>query len=835
MTIVHDNGAMVEGQVVRIGGRRLRVSHLDKVLYPETGTTKGEVLDYYVRIAPWLIPHASARPATRKRWPDGVGTADSPREPFFAKALEQGAPEWIDRAPIDHSTGAKLYPLIDDAATLAWLAQGAALELHAPQWRFGPDGRPAHPDRLVLDLDPGPDVTLADCARVARWCREILAGMGLEPFPVTSGSKGIHLYAALPGGDAGPSSDDAAALARELARAIESDHPDRVTSSMATAARAGRVFIDWSQNSASKTTILPYSLRGLSRPFVAAPRTWDELDDEGLAQLDLDEVLRRAESGGDPLAALGFRAGARRAASGPLSAYIAKRSATRTPEPVPDNPLAAPTAPGEAPRFVIQEHHATRLHWDVRLEHDGVFVSWAVPRGLPAESGRNHLAVMTEDHPLEYGSFAGTIPRGEYGAGTVTIWDEGRYDVEKWRDDEVIVTLHGRAGGPVGSARFAFIRTSGEGEKSSWLLHRTKTDASGAPQTAAAPVLPTSVDPAGERPGAHSHPSDPRPSDDRLVARRIAPMLAVAASPELARTAAARWQRSHEAAWVEAKWDGVRAIGVWDGRALALYARSGTEITARYPEVTAAANFGDMPVTIDGEIVARDNRGRPSFSRLQARMHLTKPTEIEREAARTPVEYYLFDAPSVAGSLDERRRTLEALPLEPPIVVPPVFDDVDDALSAARALGLEGIVVKDPASPYRPGSRSDEWLKVKFTHTQDVVIGGIRAGRGARTGSIGSLLVGVQTPAGLRYAGRVGTGFSERTLERLQQSLEPLRTDDCPFLAVPEADRRDATWVLPELVGEVTFAEWTPDGSLRHASWRGLRADRSPGEVVRET
>ncbi len=266
----------------------------------------------------------------------------------------------------------------------------------------------------MLDLDPGPGTGLAECAEVARWAREILGHMGLDPFPVTSGSKGIQLYSALPPGQ---TSEQASALAHELARAIEADHPDLVVSSMKKSVRDGRVLIDWSQNNGAKTTIAPYSLRGRAHPDVAAPRTWDELDDPDLRQLSFEEVLARIDDIGDPLSALGFHAGGRESDDGPLAAYISKRTAGKTPEPVPSDPAAATVDPSDLPRFVIQEHHATALHWDFRLEHDGVLVSWAVPRGVPPTPRRNSLAIMTEDHPMDYASFEGTIPAGEYGGG----------------------------------------------------------------------------------------------------------------------------------------------------------------------------------------------------------------------------------------------------------------------------------------------------------------------------------------------------------------------------------------------------------------------------------
>lgn len=816
---------------MRIGGRRLRLSNLDKVLYPETGTTKGEVVDYYSRIAPLLLPHVADRPLTRKRWPDGVGTDASPGEPFFAKALEPGAPTWVRRFPIDHSSGAKDYPLVDDLPTLVYLAQVASLELHVPQWRFSSEGGRQNPDRLVLDLDPGPGVGLAECAEVARWARAILQDIGLDPLPVTSGSKGIHLYARL---DGRQSSDAASAVAKELARAIEADHPDLVVSQMSKAARPGKVFIDWSQNNGSKTTIAPYSLRGRPRPYVAAPRTWAELDDPDLRHLLFSEVLERPD---DPLAPVD-------AVHGPLRAYIAKRTAGKTPEPVPETPHGAP-APEGLPRFVIQEHHASRLHWDLRLERDGVLVSWAVPKGVPPTTAKNSLAVMTEDHPLPYLDFAGEIPRGEYGAGIMTVWDTGTYDLEKWRDDEVIATLEGREGGPLGRVRFALIRTEGHGEKSQWLLHRMKTDAAGRPQSDGQPVVP--LDHGSSDGGRAASPASaatpPAASPPAASPPRVAdlkPMLATSSTAGIARAAAERWGGTP---WVEMKWDGIRGLGIWDGERLRLRSRNGNDLTAAYPELTSVdLGLGSDPAVFDGEIVALDEQGRPSFPLLQKRMNLAKPREIALEAERTPVHLYLFDVLSAGGRdvaslpLSHRREVLEELAGRAggPVVVPPVFDDVDAAVATSGRFGLEGVVVKDPGSTYRRGVRSEQWLKVKHSRTQEVVIGGIRPGKGNRAGTIGSLLVGVPTADGLRYAGRVGSGFGEQTLARLTDLLEPLRADTDPFVGVPAADARDALWVRPELVAEVEFAEFTPGGILRQARWRGLRPDKDPGEVVRE-
>src|SRR5918994_7134754 len=448
-------GRASRDQVVTVEGRTIKLSNLDKVLYPQTQTTKADVLSYYAQIGPTMLPHLRDRPATRKRWPDGVGgVKGKPPTVFFNKDLGSGTPDWVPRRTISHRDHDNDYPVINDLATLTWLAQLAALEIHVPQWRFGPDGRPQNPDRLVLDLDPGPRVSLAECAWIATLVRDILRDIGHDPVPVTSGSKGIHLYAPL---DGSQTPEQATEVARELARALEFDHPDLVISSMKRSEREGKVFIDWSQNNGAKTTVSPYSLRGRSHPTVAAPRTWEELASPDLRQLDYSEMADRVADLGDlmeSMAAGGYTG------TDKLAKYRGMRDARRTPEPVPST---APDQDYPGNRFVIQEHHARRLHYDFRLERDGVLVSWAVPKAPPTDPKVNHLAVQTEDHPLEYGSFEGTIPKGEYGGGKVTIWDSGTYKLHKWRDGkEVIVTLFGRPDGGLGGVRkFALIHTGG--------------------------------------------------------------------------------------------------------------------------------------------------------------------------------------------------------------------------------------------------------------------------------------------------------------------------------------------------------------------------------------
>ncbi len=294
--------AKTEEQVtVEVDGRRLKISNLDKVLYPATGTTKGEVLHYYAQIAPVLLPHLADRAVTRIRWPNGTA-----EQSFFEKNLPSGAPDWLRYVTLS-STGSRGggdsidYPVIDDLAGLTYLANLASLELHVHQWRLGRNNQPKNPDRLVIDLDPGAPAGLHECARVALLVRDRLGEMGLPTAPVTSGSKGLHLYAALPGR---LNADEVRDLAKKVAQELTKAHPDLVLWQMTKAMRGGKVFLDWSQNTRTKTTISPYSLRGTAAPYAAAPRTWDEVEKgaaEGgtLQQLEMGEVLHRSETMGD--------------------------------------------------------------------------------------------------------------------------------------------------------------------------------------------------------------------------------------------------------------------------------------------------------------------------------------------------------------------------------------------------------------------------------------------------------------------------------------------------------------------------------------------------------
>jgi bifunctional non-homologous end joining protein LigD len=496
-----------------------------------------------------------------------------------------------------------------------------------------------------------------------------------------------------------------------------------------------------------------------------------------------------------------------------LETYRAKRDPRITPEPIPEagRGRRRPSTPatGAPRRFVIQEHHATALHWDFRLERQGVLVSWAIPKGLPVDKKTNHLAVHTEDHPLEYATFEGTIPAGEYGGGKVILWDTGTYDEIKWTDREVMVVLHGsRVEG-----QYVLFATGGAG---------------GGKGTGA-----------GAASGSRNwmvHRMDDNAPDYEPFPHEIRPMLAAVGTLP-----------NDDEAWAyEFKWDGIRAIGYVDGGRLQLKSRNGNDVTNSFPELRALGEqFGARQAVVDGEIVAFDDQGRPRFQRLQPRIHAADAPKAKRLAAEQPVVYVLFDLLYLDGHglvalpYLERRHRLEALGLEKATTgawtLSPRFDGPgSDILRASQEQGLEGVLAKRLDSPYLAGKRSPTWTKVKNVLMQEVVIGGWTPGAGHRDGAFGSLLLGIPTDGGLEYVGQVGTGFSDAVLKDLTGTLEALRTDTNPFITdIPRQYRRVAIWVEPRLVGEVRFSEWTTDHRLRQPSWRGLRRDISPDQVRR--
>jgi bifunctional non-homologous end joining protein LigD len=488
----------------------------------------------------------------------------------------------------------------------------------------------------------------------------------------------------------------------------------------------------------------------------------------------------------------------------PDKTYSEKRSFDQTPEPGPTvegdvDPTSAP--PGKT--FMIHQHHATRLHFDLRLEmmngSTPVLVSWAVPKNLPLKKGERHLAIHVEDHPFEYGTFSGSIPANNYGAGEVRIFDSGTYEILEQEPKKLTFRLDGERLKGV----WHLIQTRVQDGKDQWLVFLRE---------------------------------DLRPASEPLP--DLHPMVAT-----LVRDA------FDDPDWIfEVKWDGVRAIATCGDQTM-LISRNQKDITHSYPELARVhEQLVAVDAILDGEIVAMSD-GRPSFEKLQSRINLQNPRDIERAMKATPVTYIVFDLLYLDGRslikepLEERKRLLDELVVRNPrIDVSTCIEGAGEALfEAARAQHLEGIVAKKLGSPYRPGKRGRDWLKVKTTYEADVVIGGWTRGEGSRSERFGALLVGAYEGDRLRFVGAVGTGFNDRTLDEVLREMKALETESDPFEVDPEQEKvrwgkpiKNPHFVNPGLVAVVEFRELTHGGKLRAPSFKRLRDDKDPADCLFE-
>jgi len=468
-----------------------------------------------------------------------------------------------------------------------------------------------------------------------------------------------------------------------------------------------------------------------------------------------------------------------------LSDYRRKRDPKKTPEP-----FGAKKRKTKEPIFVVQRHDARRLHYDFRLERDGALASWAVPKGVPLEPGQQNLAVHVEDHPLEYAGFEGEIPKGQYGAGTVEIWDSGTYELlDEKKDGGLTVRLKGERLDGI----WALVPAHLSGDEKNWLILRKREESAPAPR--------------------------------RSGGTTYLPMLATLAEDV-----------PRGSGWAfEVKWDGYRAIATVAASEASLTSRNGKDLTGRFShvakEIAKAVKTPDC--VLDGEVCALDESGRSSFSAMQ------------QGKAGTPLVYYVFDVLEVEGEslvelpLVERRKRLEKLldKRNRTVRLSESFDDGAALLQAAKEQQLEGIIAKRLDSRYAQGRRTRDWLKIKTHGEQEFVIAGFTKGTGRRASSFGSLVLGYYQGDELVYAGNVGTGFNSKEIDKLLDKLRPLKRSSSPFREVPKMPKvrkSDVIWVEPELVCQVEFAEWTHDGRLRAPSYKGLREDKPAEDVRRE-
>jgi bifunctional non-homologous end joining protein LigD len=823
-----------EAWFTEIGGRELRLSNLDKVFWPDEGYTKGDLIAYYHNVAELLLPHLRDRPLTMKRMPDGVAGGF-----FYEKNAPQSVPQWMPRCPVpseDAKGGLIDYLMVDSEAGILFVANLGCIEFHPLHSRCG---TVEQPDYLFFDLDPFPPITFDDVLAVAMHVKVALDALGLVGYPKTSGATGVQIYVPI---EPGYGYDQIRELVGQIGRMINRADPDRTTMLWEVRKRSGKVFIDHNMNRLGANIAAVYSMRPEPMATVSTPLTWEEVEagvrpqdftietvwDRFARVGDLFEPVRTQPQDIAPaLEALGLsterefgaprkRPRAKATATGAGSARGSARTTTRErtseeviaasrdpnlaeylrkrtfgPQGTPEPPPRRPKRP-KGNTFVIQKHRATRLHYDLRLERHGAMPSWAVPRGLPIARNDRRLAVHTEDHPIEYASFAGTIPEGHYGAGEVRIFDDGTYDLVEWDDTKVGFVLHGRR---YPGLEYHLVKT-----RTDWLVFLASH------QEAPLIASPGAFVPMLAEPGG-------KPFDGK------------------------DW-------WFEPKMDGIRALATMTTGETRLQTRNGRDVSDAYPELHMIHELvNQVNAVIDGEIVAFDADGRPSFETLQQRMNLKNEREIKRMSKQIPVTLVAFDLLWLDGEdvtglpLEERRELLEGVVEtdERLDVVAHVEGEGKAFVEAARKLRLEGVVAKKKGSRYEPGRRTPNWRKIKLTNTQDCVILGWTRGEGSRGQTFGALLVGAIVDGETRWIGQVGTGFTQKMQDILMEQLNPL------VRATPPIDDEDlkavkgATFVEPKLVCEVEYLEITKSTTkMRAPSFKGLRPDKTPDETLLE-
>jgi bifunctional non-homologous end joining protein LigD len=765
-------------QVAQVGKRQIELSNLTKVLFPEDSIVKAQLIEYYFKVAPTILAHLKGRPLSVVRYPDGIGG-----ESFFQKDRPKWAPAWIESVTLGEEK--KDYVIATEEASLVWLANLACIELHQMHSRAPHFDKP---DYIVYDFDPPETVGFGQVAELAAEFKSHLESLGYNAFAKTTGRKGLHVLTPVePKWDFHQLFEAAKAVAQPFVDA----HPSSLTLHIKKELRRGKVLLDIYRNRSSQTIVAAYSVRGLPGAPVSTPLHWQELEVlESPREFNLHTVPQRLEENGDPWEAIGAYATAihteRVAAKPPrklkaartyktpkqLEDYSRKRSFEKTPEPV-----STGTA-GKENVFVVHRHHASRLHYDLRLEQEGVLKSWAVPKGLPPRPGIKRLAVSVEDHPLEYINFEGAIPKGEYGGGMMWRFARGRYEITKQKEDGFYFRLQS----PELNAEYRTHRT----KENQWLLERVDT-----------------------------------PQVDWLR-QTIEPMLARPAQD---------LPRSRNYVY-ELKWDGVRALITVDEGEVRIRGRNGLDMTKHFPELLIPERvFRATSAVFDGEIVCLEADGRPNFTNVIHRIQQKTEGAIERARARHPAVCYLFDClyldgrPIVNEPLTRRREWLsDSVRSDTPYRVSEFVEDGAGFLEAVRQMGLEGVMAKERNSTYTPGKRSDAWLKIKTQQTLECVIVGYTRGKGDREATFGALHLAQSADGQLKYVGKVGTGFNERSMQAIWAELQKLTTIKRPIKEKPLDDAR-SVWIEPKLMCEAGFASLTEDGMMREPVFIRLRPD----------
>ncbi len=768
-----------KSHLTRVGKRKIELSNLDKVLFPDAGIVKAEVIEYYLTMAPTLLNHIKGRALTLIRYPDGITG-----EMFYQKNRPDWAPQWVEFATLG-TEEKKDYIIATEAATLVWLANLAALELHQLHSR-SPNFN--CPDYLVFDLDPPESYPFTRVVELALFLRRHLEQSGYVPFVKTTGGKGLHVVCPV---TPTQTFKEAFEASRALAQSFVEAHSSRATLHIKKDARKGRVLIDIYRMRQGQSIVSPYSLRGRPGAPVSMPLTWQELEHLANPQtFNLRNVPDKIRAEGDAWQGLEAYAvplhthrskpvvnelppDGKRKTPQQLEAYSRKRNFAKTSEPAPGISELAGN------RFVVHRHHASHLHYDLRLEMEGVLKSWAVPKGLPPYPGVKRLAVQTEDHPIQYLTFEGTIPRGEYGGGEMWIYLSGKYQVTKQKKDGF------------------YFRLSSSVQTAEYRMHRMKDKE----------FLLERVD-------------EPQVN---FLKTFVPPMLSDAAT-----------ELPQHAGWIyEVKWDGIRALVALNEGSITLYSRNGNNITEKFPELALPEAFRAANGVFDSELVCLDKTGRPVFKNIINRLMASGQANIMRLSRSRPVYCYVFDClfldgrPLLNETLQRRKTWLaDVLRKDTPYRLSQWVTEGDLLLQAAREHGLEGIMAKHLNSAYHPGKRSASWLKIKLRNTAECTVIGYSPGKASRSKTFGALHIAERQNDSWVYRGKVGTGFdssAEKQIARLLQQAKKV----AKLVRQSVPGEKESVWIEPALMVEISYVSITADGLFREPVFIRMRPDLS--------
>ncbi len=774
--------------IVTVGKRKIELSNLKKVLFPSDEIVKAELIEYYLKVAPTILRHIKGRPLTLVRWPDGVD-----HQTFFQKNRPEWAPLWLEHIVLGDKEDKVDYVLATEAASLVWLANLACIELHQMHCRSPHFDKP---DYIVWDLDPPENYPFTKIVELAFDLKEHIEKFGYHTFVKTTGGKGVHIVAPI---EPKWPFDVAREAATLVAKAFIEKHSTTTTLLIKKDLRKGKVLIDIYRNSTYQTIVSPYSVRGRGNAPVSMPLTWDRLESvDDPSEFNLRNAGDLLLDEGDPwetIDAYAVKLHTQQPKStksstkprpeknnDPLSDYARKRAFDKTPEPGPE------VFAGENNAFVVHRHHATRLHYDVRLERDGTLKCWAVPKGLPPRPGIKRMALQTEDHPVKYLDFEGTIPKGEYGGGDMWIFARGRYEITKEKKDGFYFRFQSREW----NDEYRMINTKGK----DWLCER---------------LVPPQIDWLRD------------PIEPMLAQSRDKPF----DSPDYL---------------YEVKWDGIRAMVSLDEGNIKIRSRAQRDITSLFPELQIPEQaFRAACGLFDVEIVCLNEKGQPVFEEVLHRLQPRNEASVARARAKHPAVCYVFDClyvdgrPIVNESLARRRAWMvDSIKLPNPAYRPSeTIDDGSALFKAAAAHGLEGIMAKERNSIYMPGKRTSHWFKIKTRNTADCVIIGYTKGKGEREATFGALQLGQYDGKQLVYVGKVGTGFDERAAKAILGELQKVRHSERLIKEKP-IDDAVTVWLEPQIVCEVQYSSRVSTGNLREPVFVRLRPDKAPEECVLE-